>query len=278
MRIGIWVYGVATIVTGILDIVWGAFERSHQPLQAPGTHSLGLQILAYFAGAWLVAAGMAILWRRTERMGALGSAAIYLIFALLWLPQFYAAPHVRGFQTPMLMFILSGMGAQLLLVTPALIVYATSSSSNSAWRERAVLTARWTLGLGPIAIGLGHLMNTHIMARFVPQWAHFPVFWAVFSGFAFLLAGLAIVSGIQDVLAARLLGFMLLLFEATVEIPPVFAQPHSQGAWGGAVYNITAIGACLVFSEFLVRRRQTDQESNGVASQTARHYANTLSA
>ncbi len=40
-------------------------------------------------------------------------------------------------------------------------------------------------------------------------------------------------------LAARLLALMLLLFEFMVEIPPVFTHPHSQGAWGGAVYNFT---------------------------------------
>jgi uncharacterized membrane protein YphA (DoxX/SURF4 family) len=277
MRVGIWVYGVATVITGILDIVWAAFEPSHQPLQALGEHIPGSQILACIAGAWLVAAGLAILWRRTERRGALGTAAIYLIFALLWLPRFYSAPRTHGFQTPMLMFIFSGMGAQLLLVAPALIVYVISSSSNPAWRERAIVAARWILGWGPITIGLSHLMNVQIMAHFVPTWAHFPAFWAVFSGIAFLLAGLAIISGIQDVLAARLLAFMLLLFEATVEIPPVFGQPHSQSAWGGAVYNITAIGACLVFSEFVIRRRQ-DPAKNSVASQTATHYANTLSA
>jgi hypothetical protein len=100
----------------------------------------------------------------------------------------------------------------------------------------------------------------------------------VFTGIAFLLAGIAIVSGIQDILAARLLGFKLLLFEAAVEIPPVFAQPHSQTAWGGAVYNMTAIGACLVFSEFVIRRRHTDPGKNSVACQPATHYASTLSA
>jgi hypothetical protein len=278
MRVGIWIYGVATVVTGILDIVWAAFEPSHQPFQALGEHIPGSQILAYLAGAWLVAAGMAILWRRTERMGALGSAAIYLIFALLWLPRFYTVPHQYGFRIPILMFIFGGIGQQLLLVSPALIVYVISSSSNPVWRERAAATAGWMLGFGPIAVGLGHLVNAHVMARYVPHWAHAPVFWAVFTGIAFLLAGLAIVSGIQDILAARLLGLMLLLFEAAVEIPPVFARPHSQTAWGGAVYNITAIGACMVFSEFVIRRRQTDPGKNSVASHDAMPYANTLSA
>jgi hypothetical protein len=51
----------------------------------------------------------------------------------------------------------------------------------------------------------------------------------------------------------------LLVFEATVEIPPVFVHPHSQGAWGGAVYNLTAIGACWIFAEFVESRRHADE-------------------
>jgi uncharacterized membrane protein len=259
MRIGVWIYGLATVVTGILDIVWGQFEASHQLIQSLGQHIPGQQVLAYIAGVWLVAAGMAILWRRTTRIGAVGSAMIYLIFALLWLPRFFTMTHALGFRIGVIIFCLGGVAAQILLVAPAAIVYATTASSDSVWRERAIIAGRWMLGLSPIAFGLGHLINLHAYARFVPHWTPFGLFWVVFTGVAFLLAGSAIVSGIQDVLAARLLALMLLVFEATVEIPPVFVQPHNQVAWGGAVYNLTAIGACWIFAEFVASRSHADQ-------------------
>ena len=57
--------------------------------KSSGDHVPLAHLLAYIAGAWLVAAGMAILWQRTERIGAAGSAIIYLVFALLWVPRFY---------------------------------------------------------------------------------------------------------------------------------------------------------------------------------------------
>jgi hypothetical protein len=79
-------------------------------------------------------------------------------------------------------------------------------------------------------------------------------FWAVLTGIAFLLAGSAICLGIMDVLAARLLALMLLLFEGFVEIPPIFIRPHNQATWGAAVYNVAAIGACWIFAEFLASR------------------------
>jgi hypothetical protein len=58
----------------------------------------------------------------------------------------------------------------------------------------------------------------------------------------------------MDVLAARLLALMLLLFEGFVEIPPIFIRPHNLAAWGAAVYNLAAIGACWIFAEFLASR------------------------
>jgi uncharacterized membrane protein YphA (DoxX/SURF4 family) len=268
MRVGVWIYGLATVVTGILDIVWGGFEGSHQPIKAFGQHIPGQQVLAYIAGVWLVAAGAAILWRRTARVGAAGSTAIYLIFAMFWLPRFYVVPHTLGFHIGILILIVSGLGQQLLLAAPGVMVYA-ETTSDPVWRERQVVAARWMLGLPPIFFGLGHLINVPAIVRFVPHWVPFPSFWTVLTGIAFVLAGSAIVSGMRDVLAARLLMLMLFLFEVMVEIPPVVVQPHNQVAWGGAVYNLTAIGACWIFLESLASRRQADQRQSNVAEPVA---------
>jgi uncharacterized membrane protein YphA (DoxX/SURF4 family) len=268
MRVGVWFYGLATIVTGILDVVWGAFEASHQPIEALG-HISGERVLAYLAGIWLIAAGTAILRPRTARVGAAGSAIIYVIFALFWVPRLFALTHKFGFGIGVIIFALGGLAGEMMFVSPAAIVYATTSVRDEVWQERAAIAARWMLGVPPILFGLGHLMNLHAYARFMPHWVPFGLFWIVLTGIAFLLAGLAIVCGIWDVLAARLLALMLLVFEFAVEIPPVFGQPHSQGAWGGAVYNVTAIGACLIFAEFVTSRRQADRKEMLVAEQVA---------
>lgn len=271
MRVGVWFYGLATALTGILDIVWGEFEGSHQPIKSLGQNVPGQHILAYIAGIWLLAAGLAILWRRTARIGAAGSAMIYGIFALLWLPRFYTVPHALGFRIDILIFILGGVAQQLLLAAPATIIYVANASPDPVWEERASVAARWILGLSPVAFGLGHLMNVPALARFVPHWVPFSNFWTVLTGLAFLLAGIAIVTGVRDLLAARLLALMLLLFEAMVEIPPVFVHPHSQVAWGGAVYNLTAIGGYWIFAEFVASRRAHRKEISAAGYGVASH-------
>ena len=251
MKIGVWFYGLGTALTGILDIAWGAFDTSHQPIQSLGKNIPGQHILACVAGIWLVAAGLAILWRRSARIGAAASAIVYLIFTALWLLRYYAGIHALGWRIDVLLGITFGLAQQLMLVAPPAILYAPTTSPRSRLQKKAAIAARWMLGLPPILFGLFHLIGIRIFATIVPHWLSFGYFWAGLTGIAFILAGCAICSGVMDVPAARLLAVMLLLFDGFVEIPPIFVRLHDQATWGAAVYNVAAIGACWIFAEFL---------------------------
>jgi uncharacterized membrane protein len=258
MKVGVWFYGLGTALTGILDIAWRAFDASHQPINALGKVP-GQNILACVAGVWLVAAGLAILWRRSARSGAAASAAAYLMFVAMWLPRYYAGIHALGWRIDVLLGVSFGLAQQLLLIAPAVIVYVSLAPADSVLQARATIAARWMLGLPPIVFGLLHLVGMHVFASIVPRWIPFGNFWAVSTGIAFLLAGVAICSGIKDVMAARLLAFMLLLFEGLVEVPPIFIRLHNQATWGAAVYNLSAIGACLIFAAFLASRADRER-------------------
>jgi hypothetical protein len=274
MKVGIWFYGLGTVLTGIVNIVWGSFDASHQPIQALSRNFPGEHILAYVAGAWLVAAGLAILWRRSARIGAAASAIAYLIFAALWLARYYAGIHALGWRIDVLLGVTFGLAQQLMLIAPVAFVYASTASSNSLLQKRAVIAARWMLGLPPVIFGIFHVIGIRVFASIVPRWMSFGYFWAVLTGIAFFLAGCAICSGIMDILAARLLALMLLLFEGFVEIPPISSRLHNQPTWGAAVYNLTAIGACWIFAEFLASR--ADRGRIGAAGNVAKSRPDTV--
>jgi uncharacterized membrane protein len=262
MKVGLWFYGLGTALTGILDIAWRAFDASHQPIKSLGNVP-GQNILACAGGAWLVAGGLAILWQRSAKLGGAASAIAYMFFVALWLPRYYAGIHALGWRIDVLLGISFGLAQQLLLLAPPVIVYASMVSKDSLLQARTMITARWMLGLPPIFFGLLHLIAIHVFARLVPRWIPFGTFWAVLTGVAFLLAGVAICSGVKDVLAARLLALMLLLFEGLVELPPIFVRLHDQPTWGAAVYNVTAIGACWIFAAFLPTRAARTDRSHG---------------
>ena len=92
----------------------------------------------------------------------------------------------------------------------------------------------------------------------IPKWMPFGgTFWTILTGAAFIVAGLAVLAGVLDVLAARLLGVMLLVFSVLVLAPDVFSFPPSHVAWGSNAYNLTAMGAAWIVSDWLATRKHS---------------------
>jgi uncharacterized membrane protein len=264
MTFGAYVYGVAAIAAGIINLVWGGFESGHQPIQAFGDNVPGREIFAYITAVWLIVAGAAILWRRSARAGAAALSIVYFIFAVFWLPRFVTAPRVLGFHISVYFGVMGGVGQQLILVAAGAIVWASLTPRSSLWPQRVALIARWTFGLCTIDFGLAHLTGVKDVATFVPGWMPLGgAFWTVVTGISFVLAGMAIVSGILDVLAARLLALMLAIFSGVVLAPMIFASPHDQTAWGGNAYNLAAVGAAWIVAEWLASRQKQHAAATG---------------
>ncbi len=260
-RIGVYVFGVAAVAYGITDFVWGEFDPSDQPLQAWGDHVPGATISAYIAAIWLVVAGAALLWRGSRRFAAASLVMLYGIFVLFPLPRFYNGPHFLGHHLWVYIGVLGDVCQQIILFIAAVLVWKSLSGSDSL-SPRAALMARWAFGLCSVDFGLGHLSAVQRVVPMTPKWIPpGPAFWVVLTGIAFVMAGLAIISGVLDVLAARLLGLMLLVFSALALAPLVSAFPHKHWTWGANAYNLTAVGAAWIFAEWLAYRQQPVQHA-----------------
>ena len=162
--------------------------------------------------------------------------------------------------------MLAALAQQLILVVAAVIIYASSYARNSASRPSlppaAALICRWTFGLCSVFFGLAHFTGMQDVAPMIPRWMPFGgSFWAVLTGIAFVLAGLAMLSKVLDVLAARLLALMLLIFSAVVLAPMIFAYPHNHIAWGGNAYNLAAVGTAWIFGDWLATCRARNVQS-----------------
>jgi uncharacterized membrane protein len=258
-KIGIYVYGFGTLAAGVFDLMWRGFDSAHQPIQAWGDHIPGLAILGCITGIWMVAGVLALLWRRTAQTGAAALAGIYFIFALFWLPRFYTAPHYLGVRIPVYIGVCSGVGIELITFAAALLLYGSLETRASS-KRRMIWIARWTFGICCIVFGLAHLTNIKDYVVYVPK--RLPpgeVFWVIVTGVCFVLAGLAILSGILDVLASWLLGVMFLSFNLTILPTYILADPHDHAAWGGNAYNLAAVGAAWILASALARRRAERQ-------------------
>ena len=260
-RVGIYVYGMATVAAGIFDLVWGDFDASHQPIQAFGDHIPGVEKLAYITAIWMIGGGAAILWRRTAKAGAAALAIIYLIFAVFWLPRLYTAPHYLGFRIPVLLGVLAGVGMELIASAAGVLTFASLEMRSSSW-PRTILITRWIFGLCALDFGLNHLADVADNLVYVPKWM--PLggeFWVVLTGICFVLAGIAILSGIQDVLAARLLALEFLAFNAVALPQFIFAHPDGHAAWGGNAFNLALVAACWILADAIASRHAEQEES-----------------
>jgi uncharacterized membrane protein YphA (DoxX/SURF4 family) len=246
-----------------MDLIWGGFDADHQPIQAFGDHIPGVTIYAYITAVWMIAGGLAILWRRSARAGGAALAGIYFVFTVFWLPRLYWAPHILGYRIPVYVGVLAGVGSQLIVAAAGALVFASASlatRSSASSSPRMIRIARWIFGLCSIDFGLSHLMDIKDNLMYVPKWMPPGAeFWVIVTGICFVLAGLAILTGIQDVLAAWLLGLMFLAFNAIALPQFIFADPKNHGAWGGYAYNLAAVGACWIFAGALAGLRANQE-------------------
>lgn len=263
MKIGLAIFGIASAAAGVLDLIWGEFEPDHQPLQAWGDHVPGTHFFAYIAAVWLIVGGTALLWRRSQRFGAAALAILYGIFVIFPLPRLYNAPHYLGHHLSVYIGVVSNICEQVILFVAAAVLWATLSRDSLS--PRAGLIARCAFGFCSLAFGLGNLTAIETVTPLVPKWIPLgTTFWAVLTAIAFTLAGLAIISGVLDVLAARLLGSMLLVFSLLALLPLIFAAPHDHVAWGGNAYNLAAVGAAWIIAEWLAGHRHSAHDHQSV--------------
>jgi uncharacterized membrane protein YphA (DoxX/SURF4 family) len=263
-NLGIYVYGLSSAAVGIMDFIWGDFDPAHQPIQAFGDHIPGREILAYITAVWMIAGGAAILWRRSARAGGAALAIIYFVFAIFWLPRFYTAPHYLGFRIPVFIGVSAGFGIELIALTAGALIYASLATRSSSW-PRTILIARWIFGLCSINFGVNHLDAVADNLGYVPTWMPLgQEFWVILTGICFVLAGLAILSGIQDVLAARMLALLFLAFNVFALPPFIFADPKNHAAWGGSAINLAFVGASWIFADAIASSKKHLQNQEGL--------------
>lgn len=252
----VWLLGLAAIATGIVNLIFRNFDPAEEPIQAFGDHVPAQVAFACIVAVLLILGGAAILSNRSARFGAIVLAVVYGIFGVFWLPRFYWVTKFYGLNVTHLIGVLGGLCQEVIIIVATTLVYVVARDTVPP--RRFALAARWIFGICAAAFGLTQFAPVRATAALVPAWI--PLggdFWAIATGIFFILAGVAIVSGMLDVLAARLLAIMLFVFSVLALAPLLFAYPHDHGAWGTNVYNLAAVAAAWIFSDWLRAQRRS---------------------
>ena len=240
------VFGVAAVSQGIADLGWRDFATYWQPVpEGFPAHAL----LVVLAGLTFIAGGTALQFRRSARAGALALAILYSMFMLLW------ARRIVGY--PQIVATWGGTAEQLALVSGALLIYLGDRRGVCIGQQPAAIRApQVAFGLCAVAFGANHFANLKLTAAMVPAWLPpDQMFWAIGTGVAHVLVGVAIVARIQDQAAARLATIMYAMFGVLVWIPNFLAAPTSQISWAGNAINLALVGAAWVVADSLLGDR-----------------------
>ena len=240
--LGRHVYGLGAIAYGVIAFSWHDLYNWYQlPVLENILHG---KILAFIAGVILILGGMTIQWKKTMRQGALILGAISLLFSLLWLTLVIEEP-----------LNFAGWGnffEHFSLVAGALIIYASTSSSNLKHAARVARLGYIFFGISVISFALYQLFYLSYTASLVPKWVPpGQMFWAITTTIAFALAAFAILSGRSALLASRLLTIMLFLFGLMVFTPGSFVDPYNLSNWTEIVSTLSIMGAAWIVVDYL---------------------------
>lgn len=239
------VFGLAAIILGVVTFIWHDFNIWQQ-IQPLGNLS-HREIVVYLAAIVQMLGGLAVQGRRTARGGAVALGIVYLVFALFWLPVFIAKPQVYG--------NLGSFFEQFSLVCAALIVYAAFSSGNPGQSAKIARFGYFAFGICVISFVLEQLLNLRATADFVPKWIPpGQMFWSLTTTIAFALAAVALLSGREALLAARLTTAMIVGFGLFVWLPAPFADRHNVNNWAGNGVNLAIAGAAWIVADYLGKR------------------------
>jgi uncharacterized membrane protein YphA (DoxX/SURF4 family) len=238
--LGRYAYGFAAIGSGICAVAW-------HDLSALGgvPHR---QILTYIAATVEIFGGLAVLWSRTARAGAVVLGAIYFVFALLAVPLIIAHPLVyNGF---------GNFFEQFSFVSGALILYTCSGPIAPGRTSRLAQFGYYSFGICVVSFTLEQLFYLHETASFVPKWI--PPgqrFWAISTTVAFALAAIALLTGFMARLASRLTTAMILGFGLLVWLPALFTDRHNFANWAEGTETLGIAATAWLIADFLSRRR-----------------------
>jgi hypothetical protein len=240
LSLGRHVFGAAALAFGVITLAWPDSNQFHQ-----------LRYLVFVAGVAQLFGGAAIQVPRTTKAGAVVLGAVYLVFALLCVPQIVAKPqsYVRW----------GNFFEQFSLFTGAAIVYARSSS---VWApETLKRIGSILLGLCVTSFALEQAIYLEPTASLVPKWLPpGQMFWAVTTTVAFALAAVALFTNIRALLTTRLLTIMIVIFGLLVWMPLLFSDLNNHSNWSETIETFAIAGSAWILADLLGQYRRSASE------------------
>jgi uncharacterized membrane protein YphA (DoxX/SURF4 family) len=250
------VYGAGAMAIGLACLAFREFD----PGQPVPEGFPGRAVLAFAAGALMVAAAAAIEWRRTAMWGAGALSAYYAVVVVILMNGRLLLSHFGEYST------YENIAEQLAIAAGGLIVFAafarTDGKIDAALAARLARLGRLAFGVCALVWGGAHFVYMNLTAPLVPKWLPpSQVFWGYATGVCLLAAGAAILTGVKARLAAILLTAMIGCFALLIHEPMLLADHASHFNWTESAENLAILGAAWVVADSLAPGRSVASEN-----------------
>ena len=237
-RSGPLLFGVACAGLGAESLILVDVVPGLEPVPA------GFPARALWAcvGAFvLLAAGAAIASGAHRRLGALSLAFLFGTWAVLLQSPALASRPRSGVLWTTTFETLALCGAAVALAAQDRAARGTNGSGT-----RMATLGRVLFGITLPVFGALHFVYAAYVATLVPTWIPARLFWAIFTGAAFVTAGVSIATGVKARLAATLLGVMFAAWVVIVHSPRVLRGPRIREEWSSLFIALAMCGGAWI--------------------------------
>jgi uncharacterized membrane protein YphA (DoxX/SURF4 family) len=243
-KLGRVFFSIPMIAFGIQYLIYSHYAGGLPPVPpwAPGG-KLG----AWLVGAFLIIAGACIAANRNSRLWATLLGFVFLLCVFLFHSQklhdviYDGTERTRAFE-PLALGAAAFVLAALLPAEPLL---------GNSWNSIAAglsLVGRLIFAFTSIIFGIQHFLYAPFIAFLIPAWIPAHLFFAYFTGIAFIAAGLSIAFKILYRLSSLLLALMFFLWTVLLHAPRVASKLHNGDEWSSLFVALAMCGCFLIFA------------------------------
>jgi len=239
------IFGIAIAAYGVEDLIC-----AHLGLSIPGVPWFPMSVFwECVTGIALIAAAISIIVNVQARLTATLLGILFLLYVLVSeLPQVIGRPMSVSTRTVFFEALAICASAWTLAAT------LPTGISPRPWNnvvDKLIGSGPYLFGISSVVFGIDHFLVLAVIASLVPAWMPGAMFWAYFTGAAFVAVGISLVIKWMDRWGGFLLGLMFLLWFLLLHSPRVVAafrshDPNAPDEWSSAFIALAMCGGSWI--------------------------------